>query len=234
MILAVSLADQSEFKDASLNDFVSLGDEACQILNTSSYRFVDEELNALNTRCMEEYRYNVKVVSDAATSSSDGDKFVSNVLKSVVCPLPCGYCNEVEFRGPTYYTGVIINENGETISSNTLVECWAPRTDFISDFYSCPPPTESDAVPCYQLQDPSIPLKEAEDSNQLGMIAAWVGLVGSVVFIALGVWFVRRNRLVLKQDAELLAAAQDAEKEPTGVSERNDMTQRMASNDELA
>jgi hypothetical protein len=229
VVLAVSLVDQSTFKDASLNDFVPLGEEGCQILNTSSYRFFDEEINALNSRCVEEYRYNVQVVSE---TSSDEEIFVSNVLRSIVCTGLCDFCNDNEFRGPTYYTGVVVNQEGEAISSDTLVECWAPRTDSLSVFYTCP--TNSEAVPCYLLQDPSLPLKDAMDSNQLGMIAAWVGLVGSVIFFTLVVWFVRRNRQVLKRDAELLAAAQDGGKEPEVVGGKEDTLRMAPTSDDLA
>lgn len=232
VILAISLADQSTFKDATPNDFVSLGDNACQILNASSYRTVEEELNALTTRCIEEYRYTVQVVSETVSNGDEKKMFVSNVLTSVVCSSPCEFCLANKFRGPTYYAGVVVNEDGENISSSTLVECWVSRTDTLSDFYSCP----NGDVPCYQLQDPSLPLKEATDSNHLGMIAAWVALVGSVVVIALGIWFAWRNRQALEQDAKLLAAAKDAENEESSeaMDGNDDALLTTPSNDDMA
>ena len=43
-------------------------------------------------------------------------------------------------------------------------------------------------------------LKEVMESNQYGMIAAYVGIVGSVVFVSLGLYFVWKNRRALHND----------------------------------
>jgi hypothetical protein len=193
-ILAIMLNEQSNFRDADLDDFTSLG-EACLVISSFAYRAVDLELNSLNTVCEEEWEYNVRVVARNET-------FVSNTITYTACKRSgCNECPDRKLQGENFYAGVDVKRRGEPIDNETFAECWAPvvSRESLSDFYNC----GNQSATCYQLEDPTDRLKDEIDSFELGMIGAYAGLgVGVFLLLSAG-WFLWRNRQVLRKDREL-------------------------------
>lgn len=194
VILAISLAENAQFDGAALNDFKSIGPEACLIQSSASYSIVQEDLDKLNSLCKERYEYNVFI-------ERYNTSFVSNPLYSTACKTSCDICGPSNFKGKNHYVGVEVNQEGERITSKTLVECWEPAIDDLSSYYEC-----SDEN-CYQVADPSLVLDAEMKSTQKGIIAGIVGLVGSVVMGIIGLYFVWKNRQARESDRKALEEA---------------------------
>lgn len=208
IVLIMTLVDQRNFKDASLGDFVSQGPNACLIENATSYNYYDNKRDALNTVCVEQWEYNVRVLTMEDTS------FVSSPLSIGRCRAKCEICSSSRLFGPDFYVGVDPTKRGSSISNETLVECWAPSipVEELSDFYPCGSQKESQGT-CFLLQDTAVSLQERMNSSQIGLISAYACYAGGFLLLLVTAWFKWRNQQVLEQDREKLI--EESEKEET-------------------
>lgn len=203
-IAIVSAVRRSDFKDADLNDFEYLGPTACRIERAVNYRVVEEEVNALNTVCLEQWEYRVHV-----QTADDGidDVFRTDWLSLQACQTSCYLCPESRLYGRDHYAGVDVLRRGQAITNETLVECWGPRIPVsrLSDFYNCGPHQQnSTATSCYVLADPRDRLKDELDSYELSMLGAYVGFGCGAFLLLVFAWCVWHNRRVLARDREIL------------------------------
>ena len=206
-IAIVSTISRSDFKDAELNDFQYLGDSACHIESSVNYRTIEEELNALNTDCLEQWEYQVRVKTDEI----DNDVFVTDWISFKACSTSCYLCPDSRRYGDNYYAGVDILRRGEYITNETVVECWGPTipVEKLSSFYNCGPqrsPNSSTATEptCYLLADPRNKLKDSIDSYEMGMLGAYTGFGGGAVLLAVAAWCVWKNKRVREHDNKVL------------------------------
>ena len=190
LIMTLSLLDYSEFSDADVGDFESLGPEGCQILSTYSYEIFQKDLNSLNRLCVEEWEYNA-----LARTSSDEVTFTSNPLTFEACKVGCNECPSSKLQGENYYAGVESNKRGQTIDNATFVECFQPTipVNELSSFYECQETT------CYQLKDPTIELKEKTESYEFGMLGAYVSIGVGCVLLLCSFWCMWKNRLARRK-----------------------------------
>ena len=252
VILIISVIDKSSFDDANTEDFVSLGSNACRIQRTVFYDAVTERVDALNSLCHEEYQYQVELIlgGDGDMQRDDGNQtginttattatFVSTVMSKTRCKRPCDVCNQL--YGENHYTGVDITRPGTSITDDLFVECWGPTkpVDQLSDFYTCGTSTAEngdgnigevdpiDATSCYQLQDPTIEIKNVQGSQQVGMIAAIIALIGAVMMLCWGGYFIWRNRKAWeeyeqKQNGLSMEAAEEQEEAVEAIALNDD------------
>ena len=237
LMLVLAISEQSNFDAASIDDFQSLGKKGCLVIDASTYTVSSVQLKKLRSKCVETWTYNVEVVGTTSTkddgsgvngtTTSSSTYFVSNEQSASACNTNCEFCVEDDFNGKDFYRGVESNRPGRPIVNNRMfVECWVSRmpVNELSTFYDCDGQIQyhheeemvdedDDVDPdntsvCYQLQDPSIELKVALESNQLGMISAWLGVVGSIIFFCMGSFWVWRNRVTAREDQQLILAKQ--------------------------
>eukprot|EP00977_Amphora_coffeiformis_P000952 scaffold202_cov180-Amphora_coffeaeformis.AAC.4 len=201
-IAIVSNISRADFKDAELNDFQYLGESACHIESAVNYRTIEEELNALNTNCLEQWEYQVRVETDEIVN----DVFVTDWLSFKACSTSCYLCPDSRRYGENYYAGVDILRRGEYITNETAVECWGPTkaVESLSSFYNCGPQKTTDAPTCYLLADPRDKLKDSIDSYEMGMLGAYTGFGGGAVLLLVAGWCVWKNKRVRAQDQKIL------------------------------
>ena len=220
--------------NAQLDDFVYLGNQGCQILNTSSYSIHDKQLKKLRTKCYESWTYNVKVVvagedatttTDASSSSNStySSHFMSNIQTIDVCSNVCEECLEDDFHGRNYYRGIYNNRPGRPIIQNkTFTECWISNrnklsVEELSSFYDCNTTNNNtDSKHCYLLINPIQKLQNAINSNSLSKIAAYVGILSSIIFFMLGMYWMYLNKLAsrkLKKQFEMIQRQQKEQQE---------------------
>ena len=194
IILIVSLVNYSDFRDADLSDFSSLGPEGCRIVNAVSYTLVERELNALNRECYEVREFNVSVVER-------NDFFISDPLSSRACQSSCDQCSGSRLQGENFYAGVDPTKRGVPIDDETFSECWTSEIPFndLSAFYECDKNASSSAY-CYKLTDPTEKLDEELDSLEVAMLGVYAGYGTAVLVFLWALWCSWRNRQVLKQD----------------------------------
>jgi hypothetical protein len=221
-IAIVAATQRSDFDDADLQDFVSLGEQGCRIERTVRYRTIDQEINTLNRVCLEQWEYQVRVMSSTQEEQQQQqqDVFVTDWLSLRACTSSCSSCPESRLYGRDHYAGVDVLRRGEAITNATFVECWAPRipVNQLSDFYNCGPYQNNGSAQnntCYVLLDPTDKLDDELDSYELTMLGAYVGFAGGfILFLAYG-WCVCYNKKVLARDAKILQERK--QQQTTGV-----------------
>jgi len=207
-IAIVSTVSRADFKDAELDDFEYLGESACHIESSVNYQTVEEEVNALNTNCIEQWEYRVSV----KTAEINNDVFVTDWISFKACSTSCYLCPESRLYGDNYYAGVDSLRRGEYITNETSVECWGPTipAEKLSDFYNCgsQKSTNSSSTTtkptCYLLADPRDKLKDSIDSYEMGMLGAYTGFGGGAVLLMIAAWCVWKNKQIRAQDNKVL------------------------------
>ena len=230
IILGISVRDRSAFRDASVTDFVSLGPSACQIQRTFRYDTVDQELNALNRLCIEQWQYIVGVVEDQQEEENIPvvvDTFISSTQSFTACQSSCQECRQDtnKLQGPDYYAGVDATSRGFSLNTNDTssrtVACWKsvrPRQE-LSDFYTCGNTTtttnndttttttnnddnDNDTVSyCYQLENPVTRLREAQQSYEFAMMGSYAGYGTGVIILLWAAWCRYRNHVFFRAAA---------------------------------
>ncbi|KAG7345942.1 hypothetical protein IV203_005009 [Nitzschia inconspicua] len=208
IVMIVSLVNRSDFYDASASDFQSVGEDGCLVESAATYTYFDVQLNALNSVCVEQWEYNVRVVARTIVGEEGEEEemifFVSAPLSSESCRGQCQDCvRQNQLLGEDFYVGVVATQRGAPINANgTTVECFGPTIPVgeLSGFYDCGTQREINDT-CFQLQDTSISLEQQQLSVQVGLAVAYCGFAGGFLLLLLTAYFMYRNKQV--REAEL-------------------------------
>lgn len=225
IVLVMSLVDQSKYSGADTGDFqLLLGATGttttdsgghCRVRSSISYIYKEKRLNALNTICVEEWKYNVHVPPTGGSDDSEEEAFfVSAPLSLDSCRGKCEDCIRMNrLFGQDYYAGVdplvggtyipSSSSNSSTDQTEVKVECWAPvvPVDELSDFYDCGTQRAENGT-CFLLKDTAILLKDEENSSQISLISAYSCYAGGIVLLLVAGFFIYRNKQV-REAAEL-------------------------------
>jgi uncharacterized membrane protein len=250
VVLIVSLLNQSKYNDASLTDFISLGNNGCQVLqNASRYSYFDQEVNALTTICTEQWEYTLRIhniINDGnerGATNATTTYFVSAPVTHGECRGTCRYCLQAgELYGPNFYARQALIDpriSGLYIDEQTYVECWQPTipVEDLSGFYDCGVQRSENGT-CFLLQDTAVQINEESESTQIGLVAVYACFAGGFLLLLLVVFFKYRNRQVKeaqRMDGETVedanAVVEEEEEEDSNVDgiDKKEKEEEMAS-----
>eukprot|EP00977_Amphora_coffeiformis_P007644 scaffold1690_cov182-Amphora_coffeaeformis.AAC.1 len=180
-MLVINLNRRSEIKDARLDDFKLLADDACVIKDIFRY---DNSVQRTGTNmqrydvCVEEWQYIVEV------GNGKKQNFVTPTYAeyNYACAGTCENCTELQGRQTLW---------GRPFSNDTqvFVQCWASVVDDdLSNFYDCNESQETGGNhTCYKVVDPSIELERCMELSSRGLVRVYklLGVGGFLLLVAL-------------------------------------------------
>lgn len=199
IVLIMSQIEKADLDGASRSDFRFLGESACQIESSFSYTYYEVRVNALNSLCIEQWEYNVRV-------REENTYFVSQPLSSESCRFSCDECLRFDrLGGPDFFIGSDSSLGGSEISNQTFSDCFAPTipVEDLSGFFDCGVQRDANGT-CYLLEDIDEALEKEEESINFGQIAAYSGYIGGALLFILVWFFIRRNKVVRERELAAL------------------------------